>query len=125
VIYADPAWQFSKGVSGSAWAIENHYPTMTIEEICSLAVAKLAAPRAILFLWVTDHHLIAAEQQVIPAWGFKGRARVVWVKHCFGLGRFVRLRHEFLIIATRGDFPVRRRTAFLSRSSRIQEESIA
>jgi N6-adenosine-specific RNA methylase IME4 len=106
VIYADPPWQFDEKITGNTWAIENHYPTMSIKDICALPVAKLAAERAILFLWTTDHHLIEAEQQVCSAWGgFRPRARMVWVKDYFGLGRFVRNRHEFLIIATRGDFP--------------------
>lgn len=105
VIYADPAWQFNKEITGNAWAIENHYPTMSIEDICALPVAELAAKHAILFTWVTDHHLIELER-VLAAWGFKRRARMVWVKDWIGLGRFVRNRHEYLIIATRGDFPV-------------------
>ena len=104
VIYADPPWQFDAKITGNPWSVENHYPTMTTDEISKLRVAELAANRAILFLWTTDHHLIEAER-VVAAWGFKRRARMIWVKDRAGLGRFVRNRHEYVIIATRGNFP--------------------
>ena len=36
IIYADPPWHYSaKKVQGAA---ENHYPTMSIEELCALPV---------------------------------------------------------------------------------------
>jgi N6-adenosine-specific RNA methylase IME4 len=78
---------------------------MPIDDICALPVGELAAVCAILFLWTTDRHLIVAEQKVIPAWGFEVRARIVWVKDRLGLGRFVRNKHEHLLVATRGAFP--------------------
>ena len=41
IIYADPPWRYSaKKVQGAA---ENHYPTMSIDELCALPVAELAA----------------------------------------------------------------------------------
>ena len=41
IIYADPPWRYSaKKVRGAA---ENHYPTMSIDELCALPVAELAA----------------------------------------------------------------------------------
>ena len=44
IIYADPPWRYSaKKVQGAA---ENHYPTMSIEELCALPVADLAAKDA-------------------------------------------------------------------------------
>jgi N6-adenosine-specific RNA methylase IME4 len=104
VIYADPPWQFDSELTGSSRAVENHYATMPTAEIAKLPVGALAAKNAILFLWTTDRHLLEAEQ-VLEVWGFTRRARMVWVKNSIGLGRFVRNRHEFLLIATRGDMP--------------------
>ena len=41
IIYADPPWRYSaKKVQGAA---ENHYPTMSIDELRALPVAELAA----------------------------------------------------------------------------------
>ena len=51
IIYADPPWRYAqKGLQGAA---ERHYPTMTIDELCALPVADLAAPDSALFLWAT------------------------------------------------------------------------
>ena len=48
IVYADPPWRYDmkrgKGVA------ENHYPTMSIDEICALPVANLAAKDSALFL---------------------------------------------------------------------------
>lgn len=39
VIYADPPWKYERNkVQGAA---ENHYSTMSIDELCSLPVANL------------------------------------------------------------------------------------
>ena len=46
IIYADPPWRYSaKKVQGAA---ENHYPTMSIDELCALPVAELAAEVCLL-----------------------------------------------------------------------------
>ena len=51
IIYADPPWKYAqKRLSGAA---EHHYPTMSIEELCALPVAGLAAEDSALFLWAT------------------------------------------------------------------------
>ena len=51
VIYADPPWRYSqKGLQGAA---EKHYPTMSIEELCALPVAELAAKDSALFMRTT------------------------------------------------------------------------
>ena len=68
IIYADPPWRYDmKRGHGVA---ENHYPTMSIEEICALPVADLAAKDSALFLWGTFPQLKEAFR-VIDAWGFQ------------------------------------------------------
>lgn len=68
IIYADPPWRYDRK-HGSGVA-ENHYPTMSIEEICALPVSELAAKDSALFLWATFPQLNEAFR-VIDAWGFK------------------------------------------------------
>ena len=49
IIYADPPWRYEqRKVQGAA---ENHYPTMSIDELCALPVETLAGdlPRVELF----------------------------------------------------------------------------
>lgn len=57
-IYADPPWRFEAwSGAGTDRAAENHYPTMTLEEIEALPVGDMAADDCALFLWATMPHL--------------------------------------------------------------------
>ena len=107
VIYADPPWRYEqKNVHGSA---EHHYPTMSIEEICSLPVKNLAAKDCVLFLWATFPQLPEAFK-VIEAWGFSYRSvAFVWVKRnkrsyswFYGLGYWTRGNGEICLLAVKG-----------------------
>ena len=106
VIYADPPWDYRlySETTGSQRAAAEHYPTMTLDEICGLPVADVTTDDAVLFLWTTAPHL-QESFDVLAAWGFEYRTNAVWVKHAQGLGFFVRGRHELLLIATKGDIP--------------------
>ena len=78
IIYADPPWRYDRK-HGSGVA-ENHYPTMSIEEICALPVSELAAKDSTLFLWATFPQLNEAFR-VIDAWGFKYKTLAfLWLK---------------------------------------------
>jgi N6-adenosine-specific RNA methylase IME4/ParB-like chromosome segregation protein Spo0J len=106
VILADPAWKYEQQLMGhSDRGVENHYPTMLLEEICALPVKELAADNAVLFLWVTPS-LIEAALTVMQAWGFAYKTHFVWVKDKFGVGFHVRNMHELLFIGRRGDIPL-------------------
>jgi N6-adenosine-specific RNA methylase IME4 len=109
VVYADPPWRFETwSAKGQEKSPENHYPTMTRDEIASLPIPSLAAEDAALFLWVTDlDHAIS----LIRTWGFTYKSHVVWRKlnpngspHR-GTGYWFINRHELLLLATRGDIP--------------------
>ena len=39
---------------------------------------------------------------MITAWGFTYRASIVWNKDAHNMGHYVSVRHEFLLICTRG-----------------------
>jgi len=101
-LYADPPWRYdNSGLGGSA---ENHYPTMTIEEMSCLNVVKLAGDDAVLFLWVTSPFLQEG-LQLCQAWGFEYKTTFVWIKDrpTYGkLGFYNYGQHEFLFVATRG-----------------------
>jgi len=104
VIYSDPPWRYEH-VKTESRAIENQYPTMALEEICALDVAKLTTDDAILFLWKTAPKLSEA-MQVITAWGFTYRTGMIWDKQKIGMGYYARIQHEHLLIATKGNIPV-------------------
>jgi N6-adenosine-specific RNA methylase IME4 len=103
VIYADPPWEYgdkrtNDAQSGSA---ESQYPTMSIDELCGLGVRDIAAADSVLFLWATAPCLPEA-MQVIEAWGFTYKAQFVWDKLKGFNGHYNDVRHELLLIATRG-----------------------
>lgn len=105
VIYADPPWRYElPPMGGSNRSIENHYPTMSLEEICALPVKDLATDDAILYLWATSPKL-AECLKVIEAWGFEYRTNFVWVKDKIGMGYHNRNQHELLLVCKRGDIP--------------------
>lgn len=103
VIYADPPWRYEFAESESR-AIENQYPTMTLDDIRALKVSELATEDAILFMWATSPKLAEA-MSVIEAWGFTYRSSAVWVKPQLGMGYYFRQQHELLLVATRGNIP--------------------
>lgn len=101
-IYADPPWKYDN--QGTRAATDNHYPTMTIEQIAAEPVAELAADNCHLHLWTTNGFLPAAFS-VIEAWGFTYRSCFVWVKPQLGIGNWWRVSHELLLFATKGNLP--------------------
>ncbi len=100
VIYADPPWRYDHSRSRSR-AIENHYSTMTLEEICALPVASIATDDAALFLWATAPKLNEA-MEVMKKWGFRYRTALIWDKGRIGMGYWVRGQYEQLLIGPRG-----------------------
>jgi N6-adenosine-specific RNA methylase IME4 len=106
IILADPPWRYEHQLFSSTWKdIEDHYPTLSLEEICAVPVAEIASENALLFLWVPAPKL-AESFKVIEAWGFDYRTGLVWVKHAMGMGNYVRQKHEHLLIARRGEIPM-------------------
>ena len=78
IIYADPPWSYRSGkVQGAA---QNHYQTMSDEQLYQLPVADLTAEDCALFLWCTFPKLPEAIK-LISAWGFSFKTvAFVWVK---------------------------------------------
>ena len=100
VIYADPAWRYEFSMVKSD-SIENHYPTMSLEEIKNLKVGGIAADNCVLFLWATAPKLVEA-LEVMQSWGFKYRTNLVWDKESIGMGYWFRNQHEILLVGIRG-----------------------
>lgn len=103
VVYADPPWRYEHAESESR-AIENQYPTMTLDEICALPLGTITTPDAILFLWATSPKLEEA-LRVVREWGFTYRTCSVWDKEKIGMGYYFRQAHELLLVATKGKPP--------------------
>lgn len=102
VFYVDPPWSYNdKQNTEMLGGAEKHYPTMTIEQLCNMPVTDITADNAVLFMWVTSP-LLEDSFKVINAWGFKYKASFVWDKVKHNMGHYNSVRHEFLLICTKG-----------------------
>jgi N6-adenosine-specific RNA methylase IME4 len=101
VILADPPWQYGNTSTDNMGEQRDHYRTMTIDELCDMPVENMADDNAVLFLWVTSPILEDAFR-VIHAWGFEYKASFVWDKVKHVMGHYNSVRHEFLLVCTRG-----------------------
>lgn len=126
VIYADPPWRRKAGFTDRSY--ENHFPTMTWDQIAALPVAARALGDAWLFLWIPRAHLLAATkmtveidghgpvevptslaQRIATEWGFPEYSTCfVWTKtdddhpDDMGSGLIVRDQDELLLLFKRG-----------------------
>jgi len=111
VLYVDPPWSYKVySKKGQGRSAENHYHTMSTEDIFNLDVAGLADKDCVLFLWVTFPCLLAG-LETIERWGFTYKTLgFCWVKRCkkqterwfWGLGFWTRANPELCLIATKG-----------------------
>lgn len=104
IIYADPPWDYGNSVMEGSTRPTNYYPTMPTEEIAALPVYRLSADDSVLFLWSTSPHLPEA-MDVIEAWGFEYKTSFVWDKVKHNMGHYNSVRHELLLVCTRGSCP--------------------
>jgi N6-adenosine-specific RNA methylase IME4 len=101
VIYADPPWQYGSTPVDYQPAVSEHYPTLTVKEIAALPVKESTLDDAVLFLWVTAP-ILAESFAVVNAWGFTYKASFVWDKVLHNMGHYNSVRHELLLVCTRG-----------------------
>jgi ParB family chromosome partitioning protein len=102
IIYADPPWAYNDSRSGQGTTgATDHFPSMTLEDICALPIKNITEENAVLFLWVTSP-LLEECFEVIKAWGFKYKTSFVWDKVKHNMGHYNSVRHEFLLVCTRG-----------------------
>lgn len=103
VIYADPPWKYDDKLIDGYGAAEHHYPPMSIEELCDLPIENISDKNAVLFMWVTSPF---ADEcwDVIQAWGFEYKAMFVWDKVRHNYGHYNSVRHELLLICTKGSY---------------------
>jgi N6-adenosine-specific RNA methylase IME4 len=104
VIYADPPWDYGMpqhSKEEQETVLETHYQSMPTEEICALPIDALCADDSVLFIWATSP-LIRHAFEVIDAWGFNYKAMFIWDKVKHNVGYYNSVRHELLLICTRG-----------------------
>lgn len=108
IILADPPW--NHGSPGWFGGAKNHYPTMSLDDICALPIP--AADNCALFMWGC-WSLMPEAFEVIKAWGFEYKTEAwVWVKLnsnsmglFTGMGYYTRGNTEPCLLAIRGSMP--------------------
>jgi N6-adenosine-specific RNA methylase IME4 len=100
----DYAWPYEPRQEDPSHRAARPYPTMSIEQICATRswLPHLLHPDAILWLWITNFHLIRYAALVVDALGFSERSILTWVKTNFGTGDWLRSQTEHCIMAVRG-----------------------
>jgi N6-adenosine-specific RNA methylase IME4 len=107
IIYADPPWAYDATVLVPHRKLQpvgeasDHYPTMELAAICAIPVKDWVEDNAVLFLWVPSP-MWAEPIQVVSAWGFTYKAQFIWDKIKHNMGHYNSVRHELLLICTRG-----------------------
>ncbi|MBU6287417.1 MAG: hypothetical protein KGS10_04540 [Chloroflexi bacterium] len=110
VLYADPPWEYGNSQhNGSASKLtggaESHYPTMSVDDLARLDVARFAADDALLFLWTSSPHLDQAIGLMRP-WGFSYvTVGFVWDKMRVNPGNYTMSQCELCLIGKRGKIP--------------------
>jgi N6-adenosine-specific RNA methylase IME4 len=106
IFYADPPWKYNEVQHANEGNFHMkplgiHYPSLSITELCDLPIKDLSEENAVLFLWVTSP-LLEECFPLIKAWGFKYKTSMVWDKVKHNVGNYVSVRHELLLICTKG-----------------------
>lgn len=102
IIYADPPWDYGAHAQPDYHTEQrDHYPVMPLEDICALPVGEWVEDDAVLFLWTTSPFLEKCFQ-VVDAWGFEYKTSFVWDKIKHNMGHYNSVRHEMLLVCTRG-----------------------
>lgn len=112
IIYADPPWQYKVwSKKGKGRSAENHYKTMSVDEIINLKkfIDYISDDNCILFIWIT-YPCLKEAIKVIEAWGFKYKTcGFAWIKRnkksnswFWGMGYWTRANSELCLIATKG-----------------------
>jgi N6-adenosine-specific RNA methylase IME4 len=112
LIYCDPPWSFKTwGGKGTNRSAENHYNTMSLDDIANLPIGDIADENCALAMWTTDPHLQNA-LYIMNIWGFTYKTILhTWVKvnkdqsknrYFKGTGYYTRSNPECLLLGMKG-----------------------
>lgn len=134
----DCPWKYNQAEPSKVSA-QTHYPGMTVDALVKMGetIRSHCTRNAVGFFWVTAPMLYYASDDVSPdpyrvikAWGFEPKTGGVWDKVEHNFGNYLSVRHEHLIIATRGSCTPDRPTpmldsVFVERKSDVHSEKPA
>lgn len=111
LIYADPPWTYCDKCHSGKRGAGYKYSLMTLDEICQMPIAEIAAEDCLLAMWWVPVMPMEA-LKVVAAWGFKVKTMkgFTWhklTKHGkshFGMGNYTRANTEDCLFAVKGRF---------------------
>ena len=102
IVYADPPWDYAGHAQPDyQTARGDYYPVMALDAICDVPVKDWVEDDAVLFVWVPSP-LLEKCSGSCTQWGFEYKQCFVWDKIKHNMGHYNSVRHEFLLICTRG-----------------------
>jgi N6-adenosine-specific RNA methylase IME4 len=111
IIYADPPWGSANwSEAGEGRNPNQHYPTMTADEIIAMPVGELASGNCAMFLWCVDP-LLDRGFDALRAWGFRYVTKAfTWAKlnpsgegFHLGTGYYTRANDETCLLGIIGN----------------------
>jgi N6-adenosine-specific RNA methylase IME4 len=108
ILYVDPPWKYVGLNQADEYGhAERYYDCLSDEQLIAYkpdgkrGVKEMADNNSVLFMWVTSP-LLERCFPIIRAWGFSYKSSFVWDKIKHNMGHYNSVRHEFLLIATKG-----------------------
>jgi N6-adenosine-specific RNA methylase IME4 len=99
VVAMDPPWNYGREYDPDSSRVANPYPEMTQQEL--MALEPPFADDCVLFLWTT-HQFIWDAKALMDHWGFNYKATAVWDKERIGMGAWLRMQCEFILVGIKG-----------------------
>ena len=113
IIHADPPWGFENwSEKGEDRNPNQHYDTMSWQDIAALPVGELASANCALFLWAVDP-LLDRAIETMRIWGFRFvTVAFTWAKRTrrdadwhLGTGYYTRANPEICLLGMMGSLP--------------------
>ena len=114
IIYADPPWDYAGQKQHNSVdtnkSADDHYNTMTLQQLKQMKVQDIAEKDCLLFLWTSSPHLPQAIE-LMECWGFKYMTiAFVWDKQKRNPGYYTMSQIEICLVGKRGKIPTPRGT---------------
>lgn len=109
IVYADPPWNYN-GQIYERGGTENHYETMTTNDIANMNIDDITDWDSVCFMWATFPKLKDA-LHVMKCWGFDYKTvAFTWVKMnkkadtpFFGMGKWTRSNAEICLLGVKNE----------------------
>lgn len=110
IVYLDPPWDYKGQTTflqdNITHSVNNHYPTITLDELKELNVPSILDDNALVFMWSSNPHLDQAMKLGIEFWGLAwATVGFVWHKDRQMPGYYTMSSCELCLIFKKGKIP--------------------